>query len=490
MLFNTPEFVVLMTIVLVSRAVVPQRYRWCVLLVASFVFYAAIGRAYLLAVLSAIVMVTYVCACWMDKAKSETAKRVLLWTGIGVNLLLFGFLRYWPAVIAWLTQFHALESANAVSVGPVTSVGISFVVFQAVSYLADVWLQRRHHEPHAGYLALYLSYFPKLLQGPIERSSQFIAQLKLNGKVGYESIRSGLTLIAWGLCKKVVVADRVAIVANDVFNNVRSYSGLSLIAGVYAYAIQIYADFSGYTDMAIGVSRLLNISLTQNFNSPYYSTSMAVFWRRWHITLMSWLQDYVFRPLQMRWRRLGLTGTVTAVLVVFLLSGVWHGVGWTYVAWGAINGAFVALGLLWDYLWKRNGKKPKREEWGWRQALKAALTFHVVCLTWIFFRLRDLSDAVFIIGHLGRGIGPQVQSLTAFERSVLIGMSRQGGLLTVALVGAFVLVEIVLARCQKPLDEVVRQKGFGIRWLVYAALITVIVVFAQAKSQQFVYFSF
>jgi D-alanyl-lipoteichoic acid acyltransferase DltB (MBOAT superfamily) len=225
-----------------------------------------------------------------------------------------------------------------------SSIGMSFYTFQALSYSNDIYREIQIPEAHLGRFALYVCFFPKLLQGPIERAGGLLIQLRKPFEFDYENTREGLLRIAWGLFKKVVIADRVAVIVNTVYGNAGGFTGLPLIVATYSYAIQIYTDFSGYTDIALGTARLFNIRLTENFNKPYFAQGVADFWRRWHISLSSWLLDYIFRPLQWRWRDLRLAGPFMALLVTFLVSGAWHGASWNFILWGLLHGLFIAAG--------------------------------------------------------------------------------------------------------------------------------------------------
>src|SRR6185369_6842580 len=268
-----------------------ERARWFILLAASLLFYAALNVPYLLAVLTLVAITTYCFGIWLDRSDTSKARRFLLWSGITINVLILIAMKYLPFLSENLQTLSALLSLDT-QIQPVkafVAIGVSYYVFQAISYLIDIYLEVEKPERHFGYFALYLAFFPKLLQGPIERSGDLIPQLKEKYEFNYGNMRFGLLLFTWGLFKKVVIADRLGIFVDTAYNDVHAVSGLSLLLATYAYAFQIYTDFSGYTDMALGSARLFNITLTQNFNSPYLATSVADFWRRWHITFSRWI---------------------------------------------------------------------------------------------------------------------------------------------------------------------------------------------------------
>jgi alginate O-acetyltransferase complex protein AlgI len=490
MLFNSLDFIVFLSTTLILYRICPQKVRWVILLAGSIVFYAFLGRIYLLVALLAIVLVTYSLGRFVEQAKAEKHKKILLLTGILFNLLVFLVLRYANYLQTSVGLMGGIFPHLINNNRSIISIGMSFIAFQAISYLVDIWLGKCSSEKHLGYFALYICFFPKLLQGPIERAAGLIPQLRADYHFDYNNVRSGLILICWGLVKKMVIADRVSVFVNQVFQNVRSYTGVSLIIATYAYAIQIYADFSGYTDIALGVSRFFNISLTDNFNNPYFSENVATFWRRWHISFMSWLTDYIFRPLQMKWRYWGILGSFCALLVVFGISGLWHGVGWTYLIWGAINGVYMICGVIFGAIKKRIAKSGKNRKIAPQRILDVLFVFNLISFSWIFFRADNTEDAVYVITHLMRGIGDQLRSLGAFESAISVGFSKSGIYLAAGLVVAYLFAEVVIYMSGVKFDEMVIVKYRRIRWPIYLTLITVIVVFSYLQSQQFIYFKY
>lgn len=293
-----------------------------------------------------VVLTTYYFGLWLGRENVESRKKRILLLGVGINLALLVLMRYLPFAVENLRLLlRPLIGTVSVPMPRVlSSIGMSFYTFQALSYSNDIYREIQIPEAHLGRFALYVCFFPKLLQGPIERAGGLLIQLRKPFEFDYENTREGLLRIAWGLFKKVVIADRVAVIVNTVYGNAGGFTGLPLIVATYSYAIQIYTDFSGYTDIALGTARLFNIRLTENFNKPYFAQGVADFWRRWHISLSSWLLDYIFRPLQWRWRDLRLAGPFMALLVTFLVSGAWHGASWNFILWGLLHGLFIAAG--------------------------------------------------------------------------------------------------------------------------------------------------
>ena len=354
------------------------------------------------------------------------------------------------------------------------TIGISYFTFQAVSYLTDVYLELEEPEQHAGYLALYLAFFPKLLQGPIERVGDLLPQLKKPTCLDYLAFREGLLLFGWGLFKKIVIANRLAVPVDRVFGDVHSYSGLPLAGAVFLYALQIYYDFSGYTDMALGSARLFNIKLTQNFNSPYFATSIADFWRRWHISFSRWILDYIFKPLQMSWRDWKTGGTAAALIVTFLISGLWHGISWGFVIWGLLHGIYLAGSSIYRPYQKRLHAVLGIEKTLILKLWQISLTFCMVCFAWIFFRADSISDALYIIMHL-------------FETNIRMPIGGMWLSRECILTLSMLLIP-VLVLCVKKRGTIFEQPVW-IRWSIYYSLAAVIILFSQS-SDKFIYFRF
>ncbi|MCX7050018.1 MAG: MBOAT family protein, partial [Candidatus Sumerlaeota bacterium] len=402
MYFNSIEYFLFLPLVYVVFYFAKDKYRWLVLLSASYIFYASLKSAYLLLVLAGASLVTFYFGLKIFQEKNEKNKKRYLWVGIGINVAILVAMKYIPFISDNIEVIlKALFNRSPAFAAPViVSIGVAFYVIQAIAYLNDVYLEIQEPERHCGYFALYMSFFPKLLQGPIERGNQLLPQLKKPYEFNYENMRSGLLLFTWGLFKKVVIADRLALFVNEIYGAPSSYAGWPLALATYVYAVQIYADFSGYTDMALGAARLFNIQLTDNFNRPYMASSVAEFWRRWHISFSRWLLDYIFKPLQMKWRDQKVLGSILALLVTFLISGVWHGAKWTFVIWGLLHGTYLALEVCFKSLKKKRLKSLRPATVKLINAWNIFVTFNLVCLAWIFFRSDSLGQAMKIVSCL------------------------------------------------------------------------------------------
>jgi alginate O-acetyltransferase complex protein AlgI len=346
-------------------------------------------------------------------------------------------------------------------------------------------------ERHVGRFALYLGFFPKLLQGPIERAADLLPQLQTLRGFDYENVRSGLVLFAWGLFKKIVVANRLAVFVNTVYHDPHGYAGITLAAATYMYAIQIYADFSGYTDMALGVGRLFNIRLTQNFNSPYLATSVADFWRRWHISFSRWILDYIFKPLQMKWRDARTLGVAAALMVTFLFSGLWHGVRATFLVWGALHGVFLTASVLMNARKKVTSRRSNVTNHRFRRFIQVFVTFHLVTFAWIVFRANSLSDAWYVVTHLLSTTSSHISLLSAqpsgFAALLNPLLMDQGVLSFVLLVISVVLMSA--GNCLRKRIRVQAQPVW-IRWSLYYTLVLAMIYLSVYDDVGFVYFQF
>ena len=457
---------------------VGARARWCVLLAASFVFYATLEVPYLPVVLLLVTITTYVFGLWIDRANSDTSKRYVLWGGIATNVLILVALKYLPFLSENLNALSSLLSLDT-SIQPVkalVAIGVSFYVFQAISYLSDIYLEIEKPERHLGYFSLYMAFFPKLLQGPIERTGEFLPQLKTKYEFDYDNMRFGMLLFACGLFKKVVIADRLGQYVDPVYNDVHAFSGMTLLLATYAYAVQIYMDFSGYTDMAIGSARLFNINLAQNFNSPYLATTVADFWRRWHMSFSRWILDYIFKPLQMSWRNWHNIGTALALLVTFTVSGLWHGATWSFIIWGMLHGLYLACSVFYKPIKKKIYKFMGLEKSKFMKLWQVFVTFHLVCFAWIFFRASTFSDALYVVNNVFVSNPSPSFGLSLRDSAILLfGMS------------AVISYEFFKS---SQLEAELAKLNLVARWAIYNVLALSITFFGTCDTSKFIYFRF
>lgn len=499
--------------------VVKDHYRWVVLLIASFVFYAALKVAYLPPVLFLVIMAAYLFGIWIHRSKTESRKKIIFWGGVGINLFILIFLKYLPFLIRNVNELlhHFSPTIPTIPISrTLISIGVSFYVFQAISYLADIYLEIQAPEKHFGYLALSFSFFPKVLQGPIERANVLLPQLRKEYIFNYGDMRAGLVLFTLGLFKKVVIADHLSLFVNAVYGDVRSYSGMSLIMATYYYAFQVYFDFSGYTDMALGLARMFNIRLTNNFNAPYLATSVSDFWRRWHISFSSWILDYIFKPLQFQMRNWKNRGTAIALMITFLFSGLWHGANWNFLLWGAVHGMYLVASFYYQPLRKkayqklsllRSSFKEQSEIKGHQGVRKFTglkiwqriITFHLICFAWILFRADTVADALYIMTHLLDGMRGYMRMVIASFTSgsqweqiflpVLLGQRKVEWCILLVAIGILAVITFIQHRGD-PHQPFAHLPTWG-RWAIYYLIVMFVLSFSVTNQQsEFIYFQF
>jgi alginate O-acetyltransferase complex protein AlgI len=471
MQFNSIQYLVFLPIVWLLWIALPNRHRWMPLLVSSYYFYMQ-WNAFYLTLIVASTLNDYWLAIAIDKAKSHSYRVGLLVASLVTNLGMLFVFKYWDffnhsaaSVAGSLGLTWTIPSLNVL-----LPVGISFYTFQTLSYTIDVYKGVIPSERHLGRFATFVAFFPQLVAGPIERAKNLLPQLNHACPIEWPRMQSGLLLILWGLFKKVVVADRLSIYVDTVYNNPSDHNGTTLLIATYAFAFQIYCDFSAYSDIAIGSARLFNVDLMVNFRSPYFATNMQEFWHRWHISLSTWLRDYLYIPLG--GNRYGEMRTYINLMITMLLGGLWHGATWNFVIWGALHGVALAALRLW------NRQKPQRNQVAstWRSAsigLRILFTFHFVCFTWVFFRAATLADAWLVLSRLPRWGTPLIDAVT-FSHAAL---------------GLCVLlcVELVIERNPK-----LHQKQFSLPafWAFAYVLIMSIILFGTEYGAQFIYFQF
>lgn len=475
MTFTSPLFVLFLPLVFLAFFAVPDRSRWLVLLIASYVFYASFYSPSLLVSLASVTLISYAGGRLLSAMRTQNA--AILWCCIASCLTVLFVTKYLP---------HFPGIGRYAFFNTISSIGISYFTFQAISYLVDVYMEMQDPERHLGHFSLYLAFFPKLLQGPIERAHEFLPQLSRPYQFDYNNVRSGLLLFARGLFAKIVVAERLARYVNTVYDNVHTHSGVSLVLATYCYAVQIYCDFAGYTDMARGTAKLFNIELSENFNHPYAANSVADFWRRWHISFSRWIFDYIFKPLQVRWRKWGTAGTVVALLVTFLASGVWHGASLGFVVWGLLHGIYLASGVVY-----RPYQKTflAARAWGrsaWYRKIQAFYTFNLVSFAWIFFRANNIGDAIYVIRNVFSPPGwmPAHGASDYVFEQLLLGDKLRNGF-------ALLLMTAVLLLSRREWLSQVQQRPVFVRWPVYFALgYAILMLGVWGNGSHFVYFAF
>ena len=481
MLFNSMTFAVFLTAVFILYHIVPARLRWIFLLAASYVFYMNLHVAYGLLLLFTTAL-TYFLALGLEKAPDRAGKKRCLLGGV---LPLVGILLVFKLGAPVIDRLNALAEAGRLSMHPLTvkillPAGVSFYFFQSMGYLIDVYRGKSKAERHFGYYALFVSFFPQLLAGPIGRADSLLPQLKKERSFDYENVTYGLKLMAWGYFKKLVIADVFATVVDKVYNNPYSYVGLVFIITTVMFAIEIYCDFSGYSDIAIGCARLFGVELASNFRNPYLSFSIREFWSRWHISLSTWFRDYVYIPLG--GSRAGRFRHCLNLFLTFLVSGFWHGSSLTFLFWGGIHGV---LQILETFIYPKTsgGVSVIRKKHWWQ----LPLTFIVLCFTWIFFRANTIQDAFWIISRLFWDIG---RPLNYLKTAVICLDMPYLSMFGMALSAAALFVWDLLSLKQDVIKLISRQRGL-VRWPLYVLLLVAIALFShKGIATEFIYFQF
>jgi alginate O-acetyltransferase complex protein AlgI len=490
MLFTSLEFFVLLPLALALFALVPAGKRWIWLLLASYAFYGAF-RPLNLVYLGAVTLFVWVCGVALERTARERSRRLLLATGlVAVIGSLFAF-KFYDFIAGELERLagEVFGPDSAISLPRLaitTPVGYSFYAFSAVSYLVDTFSRRLPGQQGAGQVALYLAWFPKILAGPIERATHFLPQVSAGLRADPERLVLGLQLIGWGLIKKVVIADNLAPMVDKVFGIAAFASPIDLLISVYFFAFQIYCDFSGYTDIAIGVSLLFGLQLMENFRRPYLARSTAEFWgERWHISLGRWFRDYLYIPLG--GSRAGPVRQYLNLMLVFIASGLWHaglgyGVGWTFLVWGALNGAYQWAGVATRPFWSGVGARlPRIRQSLSLAALRVLLTFHLIAITWVFFRARSLSDAWLILKKITLNLIeiPSLLSRFPFTTEHYTAF---------ALIAFLIGVEIVDER--RSIFQRLAAAPAALRWSLWYLAIFSLLLLGRWQAREFIYMQF
>ncbi len=475
MLFNSIPFIVFLPIVFVLHWVLPRKmvFQNSVLLVASYVFYGCWDWRFL-SLIALSTVVDFFCARWIHDATDPVRRRVWLGLTVGFNLGLLGFFKYWNFFAdSWATLWGGMGvEVSAFTLQVTLPVGISFYTFQTLSYSVDVYRGRIQPTTSLLRFATFVSFFPQLVAGPIERAARLLPQMSRPREFNQKLALDGLRLMLWGGFKKVVVADRCAIHVDAIFGNYGNESGMTLVLGVFLFAFQIYCDFSGYSDIARGVARLFGVELMVNFRNPYFSRDLGEFWRRWHISLNTWFRDYVYIPLGGSKGGPGIV--IRNVLIVFLLSGLWHGANWTFVVWGILNAVFFLPLIL--------GGKPRRWTGGIAEArllptlgetMRVVGTFVVVCLGWVFFRSESLSAA---FGYLGVILSPSSFFSGGLEHRSPIPL---------------IVILMIVEYLYREREVVLPTKNLAVRFATDVVLCLALVYLGQyIHPNEFIYFQF
>ena len=474
MLFNSYEYLIFFPLVSLVYFLLPKvniRIVW--LLLASYFFYMYWNPIFILLILVSTV-VDYLVGRAIDNTEEGSRKKQFLWVSIVVNIGILFYFKYYNFLRENLQSI--IDQIGVEFMIPDHSwllpVGISFYTFQTLSYTIDIYRGQQKAEKNFFLFALYVSFFPQLVAGPIERSTNLLPQFKIKHTFDYDRVRWGLSLILLGLFKKIVIADRFAIYADEIFDHPGEYTGLAAIMGTIFFTFQIYCDFSGYTDVAIGSARVLGFKLMDNFKGPYLSKSIKEFWRRWHISLSTWFRDYLYIPLG--GNRAGQNKLYRNLIIVFLVTGLWHGANWTFIVWGMFHGVFLIV-----------------ERLGWGRLLaklpsivQVIYAFVVVSIGWVFFRADSLSSAFTILGSF-LTVNNNFWNINIYQNPVDIVE------LQISLFLLLVIIIIHFFEYQRKFMEKILNAPVYVRWPVYILMIYGIPLLGQYGAYKpFIYFQF
>jgi len=489
MLFNSLQFIIFFIFVTVAYFSLSWRGRWMLLLAASCYFYMVFKPVYIL-ILFGTIVIDYLAGIWIEKTEDQHKRKLLLVISLISNIGILAFFKYYDFLSDSVNSFFALlelgpyvpplggliphRIAEWITNGAgrvLLPIGLSFHTFQAMSYTIEVYRRNQQAEYHFGIYALYVMFYPQLVAGPIERPQNMLFQFHSYFKYDFEQVKAGLMQMAFGMFKKVVVGDRLALVVDYAYNNPYDHNGLTLLVATLFFTFRIYCDFSGYSDIAIGAARVMGFTLMENFRTPYESASIAEFWARWHISLSTWFRDYLYIPLG--GNRKGEYRRYFNQFTVFLVSGLWHGASWNYVIWGSLHGFYLVVAIVRDKALKKLGIViPKNQ---FVHLLNVAITFVLVALTWVFFRndkapVKQAFDILRKIGTLSWS-EPLRSPLNSVEMWFSVGL-------------------ILFMLIKEHYYLTIPTRSTATFYTVFVALCVFIYFFGVFTSNQFIYFQF
>lgn len=493
MLFNSLEFLIFFPIVVVAYHVLPRKIRYIWLLLASYFFYMAWNPKYIVLILS-VTLCTYVGALLIDHFGDSHKKKIILVFGICYNLLVLFLFKYYgfflDNVNTIFKAFNRPALQNALNF--VLPVGISFYTFQGLGYLIDVYRGEIKAEKNLLKYALFISFFPQLVAGPIERSKNLLTQINNieENKVNYQDLQYGIYLIFWGYFQKMVIADRISIFVDAIFDNLYKCGSIEVILGMLAFSIQIFCDFGGYSSIAIGAARIMGFNLMENFKAPYLAESIAEFWRCWHISLSTWFRDYIYIPLG--GNRKGKVTKYRNVLITFAVSGLWHGANWTFVIWGALHGAFQIIEDVCSPVYKTICRHLNINTNVFSYHFgRILVTYLFTSCAWVFFRADSVRQAVSYFHIMLTKWNPWV----LFDESLYeYGLDRREVFILFFSLLLLTLADVLRRTRNKNVAEVIMEQNYCFRIVALTLLIIYILVYGQYgiafDSAKFIYFDF
>lgn len=468
MLFNSIQFIYFFPIVLLLYFSFPFKLRWIILLLASYYFYMSWNMNYVFLILFTTI-ISYWSAIKIESSKEQTNKRIYLLISLISSLGVLFFYKYFNFFSSSFNDFFQFLKINyeIPYLQLLLPVGISFYTFQTLSYSIDVYNGKIKSEKHFGVYALYVSFFPQLVAGPIERSTNLLPQFKLRHKFTFENLVLGLKWVILGYFMKLVIADRLSLYVDAVYNNVYEHSGTSFLIATFLFAFQIFGDFAGYSSIAIGIARIMGFKLMTNFNRPYFATSISDFWHRWHISLSTWFRDYFYIPLG--GNKVKIYRWYLNLFLTFIVSGLWHGANWTFVVWGGLHGLYIVI----ENIFKLNSSKNRLIFL--QKFFRTVIVFVLVDFAWIFFRANNLSEALYIVKNL-----KTLDTHFFMDNRVFF----YGG---IGLIVLFINDLIV----EKSHDSIILNSKLDLRSAIYFAFLVCLILYIGIfNGGQFIYFQF
>lgn len=478
MVFTSFNFLIFFPILFVLYWSTPERFRWLTLLIASYFFYINIKPVFAL-LLAGVTLSTYIFTRLIDNTNIESRKKTFMQINIILVLLPLFFFKYFSNIndgmIGLLESFHLRWPLPEIKL--ILPIGISFYTFMAIGYTVDIYNEEIEAEKNIGILALFVSFFPLILSGPIERAKNMLPQFKAQKNLEYKMVSQGLKFMLWGYFMKLVVADRLGIYIDAIYSNISQHNGTSLLLASILFPFQVYADLGGYSLIAIGTASVLGFNVMQNFKRPFFATSMSEFWRRWHISLISWLTDYVYTPLSFAFRKYEIWGIVIALMITFFISGIWHGAAMTFIVWGVMQGMFLSYEALTNKKRVEFERKYHLNRKWWYLFTGMCLTFVLFASSQIFGKAESINGALLIFTRIFTVKGP----LFIGEISPFI----------------FILMGLLLLVLKDFFDEyypsrflLFNNKHFIVRILAFSSVIIIILLMGVFDGGQFIYFQF
>jgi alginate O-acetyltransferase complex protein AlgI len=494
MLFNSFEFILFFIFVTTSYFILPHKYRWFLLLASSCYFYMAFIPIYIL-ILGATIVIDYFAGIYIEKLNETKTKNYTRWFLIASLIANIGVLAVFKYYNFFIDNFKAITDGfgwqiNYCYLGIALPIGLSFHTFQAMSYTIEVYRGNQKAERHFGIYSLYVMFYPQLVAGPIERPQNILHQFHEKKLFNYLNVTNGLKLMAWGLFKKVVIADRLAIFTDPVFNQPQNYPAITLLIAAIFFSYQIYCDFSGYSDIALGSAQVMGFELMKNFDRPYHSKSISEFWKRWHISLSTWFRDYLYIPLGGS-RVATLRRLFFNLFFVFLVSGFWHGANWTFIVWGALHGFYLIFALIKDKLIHKFLPRMKIIKPGVLNiSIDVIVTFILVMVAWIFFRCKNLADSWLFIKKMFSEIVGDIYIIIVYKNINLnlTAISKTQIILSIFLILALETIHIIQGK--ESMRLMISSKPIIVRWSLYYGIVLAIIFLGVFDKREFIYFQF